>query len=279
MKKEYMRIFIISVINLVCAGVFFGALDSLELRDKVYNDPTLSVLVGGSFSITMAVIALLLYKFLDKKPLHTLGFSFSKTDGLFSVLMSIGILLFHWLLIIGLEKSGFLTITYDADYVSAHHYVLILPFFFSWIVAALHEEVSNRAYIYANMRHLKIMTMLITSSLLFAVLHVFKGLNLYSFILLFVNGILFMYLYVRSGNVWVGTLIHSAMNFSNSFFLNDNPSSKLSLFLLKDIQAAKAVPLLLGFQIALPIFIFVMIQIVYKKKQTTNSSFTNEQSI
>ncbi|GAA3325297.1 hypothetical protein GCM10020331_056600 [Ectobacillus funiculus] len=61
-KRIYADFFIISVINLVCAGVF-GALDSLELRDKVYNDPTLSVLVGGSFSITMAVIALLLYKF------------------------------------------------------------------------------------------------------------------------------------------------------------------------------------------------------------------------
>ena len=74
MKLEYMRIFVLTIITLVVAGIFFGVLGSMGLTEKVYSDPTLIVLVGGGISVLLIGITLLFYKFVDKKPLATLGF-------------------------------------------------------------------------------------------------------------------------------------------------------------------------------------------------------------
>ena len=65
--------------------------------------------------------------------------------------------------------------------------------------------------------------MLIVPSLIFAFMHVFKGLNLIYFISLFMNGFLFMYIYIKSGNIWVGTIIHATMNFCNGYFFDECP--------------------------------------------------------
>ena len=116
MKLEYMRIFVLTIITLVVAGIFFGVLGSMGLTEKVYSDPTLIVLVGGGISVLLIGITLLFYKFVDKKPLATLGFSLKKMDGLFAVSMSVVVLLCYWLFMKGLEKAGFLKIEYATEF-------------------------------------------------------------------------------------------------------------------------------------------------------------------
>lgn len=272
MKLEYMRIFVLTIITLVVAGIYFGVLGSMGLTEKVYSDPTLIVLVGGGISVVLIGITLLFYKFVDKKPLATLGFSLKKMDGLFAVSMSVVVLLCYWLFMKGLEKAGFFKIEYATDYFSSHHYLLILPFLFSLLLGALHEEIGNRAYFYANLSHLKVLKLLLVSSLIFAVMHVFKGLNPFYFITLFTGGITFMYLYIKTGNVWVGTIIHATMNFSNSFFLNDNPNVQFTLILLKDLDEAKAYPLYVAYSVGLSALLIVLTKILYKKIQVSHEA-------
>ena len=220
----------------------------------------------GALVYCLIVITLVMYKFLDRKPILTLGFSFKKMDAIFSLMISRGLLVSHWLFIKGVEKAGYVKIDYISDYFSSGQYLLILPFFFAWVLGALQEEVSNRAYFYANLRHLNVIKMLIVSSLIFAFMHVFKGLNLIYFISLFINGFLFMYIYIKSGNIWVGTIIHAMMNFCNGYFFNEDPNTRLSLYVLKDIQEAKALPLLLGFQVGLVVLLFVLTRITYNQR-------------
>ena len=51
MKREYIRILVIIVINIILAGIFFAVLDSLEMREELYANPTLAVIIGGGFSL------------------------------------------------------------------------------------------------------------------------------------------------------------------------------------------------------------------------------------
>ena len=278
MKREYIRIFVIIVINIILAGLFFAVLDSLELREELYANPTLAVIIGGGFSLFLIVIAFVMYKLLDRKPIHTFGFSFNKVDALFAFIISIGLLVSHWLFIKGVENAGYLKINETADYFSSGQYLLILPFFFAWVLGALQEEIINRAYFYANLRHLNVIKILIVSSLIFAFMHVFKGLNLIYFISLFINGFLFMYIYIKSGNIWVGTIIHAMMNFCNGYFFNEDPNTRLSLYVLKDIQEAKALPLLLGFQVGLVVLLFVLTRITYNQKEKLESNLKNQKT-
>ena len=278
MKREYIRILVIIVINIILAGIFFAVLDSLELREELYANPTLAVIIGGGFSLFLIVIAFVMYKFLDRKPIHTFGFSFNKVDALFALIISIGLLVSYWLFIKGVENAGYLKINETANYFSSGQYLLILPFFFAWVLGALQEEIINRAYFYANLRHLNVIKMLIVSSLIFAFMHVFKGLNLIYFISLFINGFLFMYIYIKSGNIWVGTIIHAMMNFCNGYFFNEDPNTRLSLYVLKDIQEAKALPLLLGFQVGLVVLLFVLTRITYNQKEKFESNLKNQKT-
>ena len=279
MKKEYFRIMAMCVVTLLLAGIFFTVLDSLEMREELYANPTLVVIIGGGFSLLLIVITLVMYKFLDRKPILTLGFSFKKMDAIFSLMISIGLLVSHWLFIKGVEKAGYVKIDYISDYFSSGQYLLILPFFFAWVLGALQEEVSNRAYFYANLKHLHMIKMLMVSSLIFAFMHVFKGLNPIYFISLFMNGLLFMYIYLKSGNIWVGTIIHATMNFCNGFFFNDDPNTRLSLFILKDIQEAKAFPLLLGFQVGLVVLLLVITRMTYKNKKNLDQIKRNSKHL
>ena len=159
------------------------------------------------------------------------------------------------------------TIEYKNDFASAGGYLFIFPFLFSWILAALHEEITNRAYFYKNLQHLKMVKMLLVSSFIFAVLHFFKGLNPVYFIILFITGFSYMYIYLKSGTIWVGTIIHAIMNFANSFFLNEDVNSKFSMIILKDIQETKAYALYIAFSIGLNILLLIMTRIFYKRKE------------
>ncbi len=265
MRKEYVRILLLSIINVVVAGGYFAALDLMGLREQVYKDPVLFVLYGGGISAAMIGVALLFYKLVDKKPIRTLGFSFKKGDLLFSLIAGLIVLLCYWLFIKGMEIAHLATIEYDFDYLLSHRYLFIVPFLFGWILAALHEEITNRAYFYKNLLHLRVPRMLIVSSLIFAIMHVFKGLDPVYFLILFITGFSFMYIYLKSGTVWVGSIIHAFMNFANSFFLNEDVSSKISFIILKDIQETKAYALYLAFTIGLNILLLLMTRIFYKK--------------
>jgi membrane protease YdiL (CAAX protease family) len=267
MRKEYIRILIISIINLLAAGVYFAVLDSMGLTKRVYQDPLLAVVWGGGLSVFMIGVTLLLYKFVDRKPLSSLGFSFKKEDQLFSFLGSLIVLLCYWLFIRGMEMAQLITIEYRNDFVSNRGYLFIFPFLYSWVLAALHEETTSRAYFYKNLQHLRMLKMLFVSSFIFAVMHFFKGLNPVYFIILFITGFSFMYIYLKSGTVWVGTIIHAFMNFANSFFLNEDVHSKFSMIILKDIQGTNAYALYFAFSVGLNILLLMMTRIFYKRKE------------
>ena len=81
-----------------------------------------------------------------------------------------------------------------------------------------------------------------------------------------------MYLYIKTGNVWVGTIIHATMNFSNSFFLNDNPNVQFTLILLKDLDEAKAYPLYVAYSVGLTALLIVLTKILYKKIQVSHEA-------
>ena len=237
----------------------------MGIREQVYQDPLLFVVFGGGISVSMIGVALLFYKIIDKKPIRTLGFSIKKGDLLFSLIASLIVFLCYWLFVRGLEIAHLVSFEYDYGFLSSHQYLFIFPFLISWILAALHEEITNRAYFYKNLQHLRLFRMLIISSLLFAIMHVFKGLSPVYFLILFITGISFMYIYFKSGAVWVGSIIHAFMNFANSFFLNEDVNSKFSFIVLKDIQEAKAYALYFAFTIGLNILLILMTRIFYKK--------------
>lgn len=273
-KKAYARILLISVINFVVAGVYIGLLNAFGAIENVYSEPLLFVFVGGGFSAFMIGAVLLVYKFVDKKPLHTLGFSFKKRDLSFSLIGSVVILLCYGLFMVGLENANLLSIEVNEDYVKSFGYLTIFPFLLGWMLGALHEEITNRAYFFQNLQHFRMVKLLIVSSFIFAILHFFKDLNPIYFVILFSSGISFMYIYVKCGTVWVGTIIHAFMNFADDFFFNEQANSNLSLFYLTNIQEEKTYLLYLVFTIGLNVLLIVLVHIFYKEKNRDGGTGT-----
>ncbi|MCL1955213.1 MAG: CPBP family intramembrane metalloprotease, partial [Brevinematales bacterium] len=147
----------------------------------------------------------------------------------------IGIIKDNWLfemihgILIGTVASGLLfaisilinaikVISYDIKYLFS--LIMISEIFNIGIFAFVEEYLTRGCFMTALKTTRKKVIILFTSAILFSLLHIFnKGVTLLSTVNTFLAGILFSYMFIKSGKLWLPAGFHFAWNFLHGSIL------------------------------------------------------------
>lgn len=100
-----------------------------------------------------------------------------------------------------------------------HFSVNQLTYIIVYIFVGFAEEIYGRGYIMSALRQTKnIPVVIIVSSILFALLHSFNpGIGIIAYINLTLVGVLFAYMYLKSGNLWMCIGYHITWNYFQGY--------------------------------------------------------------
>ncbi len=189
---------------------------------EIKNRAAVNVLLIGAISnIGILILILFLIKFLDKDTISSLGLKFTIKDFLFAfstitlVILS-AVIFIYWLKHTqkySIEIRRPLKENKEAEGMLLGIGVLFL--------VALQEEVLFRGYITHNTISYGIPAVIIISTLLFAGIHVLTNkVSIYQFISWLLGGIIFAFIYLISGSIWVAILLHLATDLTNMLLFN-----------------------------------------------------------
>lgn len=232
MKNPYVRIIFTTVVNFVLTFLFFSiVLSMLGIKD-IHSNPYYIGTYGSIISLLITGVILLIFKKVDKMPIKSMGFGLNRKAIIFmisvAVLMSGTTILFLKVFNVDFQfNTEFFWIP--------SNYLLLSVSFIGWFFGAFHEEVSGRGYFYANLRKYGTTKLLLISSLIFMLMHIpVVGLNPYSLLDLFLTGLCFMFIYIKSSSIWVATFVHAFSNFLLEFTLSGKSYSL--------VKVSKAMP-------------------------------------
>jgi membrane protease YdiL (CAAX protease family) len=274
MKKRWdapVRIFLtILITNLLIVGMV-GLLVWLDRFDDLQTN----FIFAHEMYMTVGVLNTLLiiwwYKKVDKKNPWLLGFRFTKKDTLFSIVSVIisllTVLVFIWIL----DKMSIVDAEYRFNQVfTSSFYKLLAIAIAGWFFAALKEEVLARGYFMANLSKHSIPKMILMSAFLFMALHFVMGdFDPFKAASWFKGGIVYAYIYVKSGSLTVSTIIHAAHNLVNDLVIHGSAGA-LVLLNTKVTTADKLV-----YEIALGSLLLCLTYLFYGK----NGLFTPAENL
>jgi len=179
-------------------------------------------LINTFFSLLGTFFVLWLFmKYVDKEKFINLGFHIKNRlkDFNYGIVIGAFILIVGYLLLLFMDEINFKEIVFNPKE------IIITILIYS--IVALVEEVLFRGYILRNlMISFNKYTALIISSLLFSLMHGFNpNIDLFSFIDLFLAGILLGVSYVYTKNLWFPIALHFSWNLTQTF-LGFNVSGK-----------------------------------------------------
>jgi uncharacterized protein len=211
MKNPYVRIIFTSVVNLVLSFLLFSVVLSMLGIKDIHSNPYYIGTYGSIISLLITGVILLIFKKVDKMPIKSMGFGLNRKSIIFmisvAVLMSGITILFLKIFKIDYQFNT------EFFWVPSN-YLLSLVSSIGWFFGAFHEEVAGRGYFYANLRKYGVAKLLWISSLIFMLLHIpVVGLSPYILFDLFLSGLCFMFIYMKSSSIWVVTIVHAFNNF------------------------------------------------------------------
>lgn len=195
------------------------------------------------------------------------GFSFNKKDTLFCIvaliLSFLTVLIFIWFL----DYMDVVIAQYR--FFTGGFYKLLGIACIGWFFAALKEEVLARGYFMANLSRLSIPNAIFISALLFMALHFVMGdLDPYRAASWFTGGIVYAYIYVKSGSLTVSTMVHAAHNLVNDLVIHGSEGA-LVLLSSKVTTADKLI-----YELILGALLILLTYIFYGKNDTLNGLST-----
>ncbi|WP_274365056.1 CPBP family intramembrane glutamic endopeptidase [Paenibacillus thermotolerans] len=214
MKNRYVRIVALNLLQFALLVLLFVGIGAKEFVDPTSNNLYMFALAAGAGSVPAILLTLLFYKYVDNQPLRGLRFGFNRKHVIFSVVSSAFIvgayLVYCWALSVG----GMIDVSLNRNFfANAHAVPMFLSVGFAWFLAAFNEELLDRAYFVANFKHLSPIKLYVYSSILFMILHAFKGLDPFYTTFLLLMGMTFMYVFIKTGSVLAASIPHAAYNF------------------------------------------------------------------
>jgi membrane protease YdiL (CAAX protease family) len=205
--------------------VLIGRFD--DLQTNFYFAHSMYAIVG----IVNTVLILWWYKKLDKQNPWQLGFQIGKKDIFFTSLAVIVSLAMVLGFIAGLDYLGIVRADYRFEQVgTSSFYTLLGAAVIGWFFAALKEEVLARGYFMANLTRWSIPKMLFLSALLFMALHFVMGdFDPFKAGSWLKGGIVYGYIYLKSGSLTVSTIVHAAHNLVNDMVIHGSEGALVLL--------------------------------------------------
>lgn len=166
--------------------------------------------------IMMIVIVVLFAKLIQKRKIHTIGFTKKGFAKEYFVGMVAGFVLFSAAILICVI-TGALKINGLSAQIPVF---LITMYFLGYLVQGMAEEVLCRGYFMVSVaRKYSMITAILVNALVFAALHLFNnGITVLAFINLTLFGIFASVYFIKRGNIWGIAALHSVWNFVQGNF-------------------------------------------------------------
>lgn len=216
------RIFSSIVLTNVLIIAMVGVLIYLNLFDDLKTDFLFAHSMYFTLGVLNTVLLFILIRVVDKKNPWQLGFGLTKKDAIFSLIAT------------ALSLLCVLTFIFILDYLNivvaqfTFKKVLTIDFYWllgiamiGWFFAALKEEVLARGYFMMNLTRFSIVNMILISAFLFMALHFVMGdFDPFKAASWFKGGIVYAYIYLKSGSLTVATIVHAAHNLVNDLVIH-----------------------------------------------------------
>lgn len=221
MKTGLIRIISICVINFLLNYLLLFPLGLF----KYLATPELKMfgIVGIVVSGIPALATLLFYKLIDRKPFGALGFTFKRKDILFSISSFTITIVLMMLVVMIASNKGVISAEWNIEaFTKVSFYFSIILVFATWFIAAFYEELLFRGYFTANLSFLSTKKLYVITSVIFMIFHIFKGLDIFSILILMVMSGVFLFVYLKSGSLLPGTFAHMIFNFTTSHLVGNS---------------------------------------------------------
>jgi membrane protease YdiL (CAAX protease family) len=256
-----MRIFISILLTNVLIISMVGLLVWLNLFDNLQTDFTFAHTMYMTVGILNTIIILVLFHKVDKKNSKILGFGMKKLDILFSIASIAVSFLCVISFIFILDQLEIVAADYQFEKLLTGPFYKILGLaMVGWFFAALKEEVLARGYFIANLTKTSIPTAIMVSAILFMALHFIMGdFDPYKAGSWLKGGIVYAYIYIKSGSLTVSTITHAAHNLVNDLVIHGSEGA-LVLLNIKVTTADKLV-----YELALGTLLLILAYLFYGK--------------
>ncbi|MGG7619031.1 lysostaphin resistance A-like protein [Bacillus coreaensis] len=220
----YKKITMIHLLFLLVMLVFAGGYAMFGLLDHIRTDITLlhfnNILMGA----TLTILVLYVFSKNNKVSVKRLGWHLTLKDLNFILVVFFVTLCTLGLFIIVLKQNKTLNVTLRLDrFKEFPYYLLLLWAVLGWMLAALKEEVLSRGFVLFNLTQMNIGKMILVSAVVFMVLHIpTNGFDVFKMFSWFMGGVVYAYIYIKSGSLSVATIIHMIHNFLNDWVIGNN---------------------------------------------------------
>lgn len=206
-----------SILSSIIIGVILPLTGDLNVetmefskRGKLIYD-SISMIMRFAQEIIMIVVPILAWKYIIKRPLYNMGLKSIKKHykelliglllGIVSMTAVFCILLF--------SKNA------TVDTWTPHFTTDIFIYLIIFILVGIAEEVFGRGYVMSVLRQTRsIPVIVIVSALVFSALHSSNpGVGLLPYVNIALVGVLFAYMYLKSGNIWMPIGFHITWNY------------------------------------------------------------------
>lgn len=235
-----------------------------------------SIIVNLFATLMMILVAFVFCRFIQKRPLRTLGF---KKEGIvkeYAIGIVAGFLVFSAAVLLcvvtGALKLNGLSSTFSAG--------IFLLYVIGFMIQGMAEEVLCRGYFMVSMgRRYPIVIGILANSLLFAFLHLLNtGITVLAFFNLILFGVFASLYFLRRGSIWGIGAFHSVWNLVQGNFYGiqvsgiETQSSVLSSDMVsgKEIWNGGAFGLEGGLGVTIVYLAGILILLVLKKKESTS---------
>ncbi|MFN2120827.1 MAG: lysostaphin resistance A-like protein [Anaerolineales bacterium] len=177
--------------------------------------------IGAIGNLCVLASTLLLFAFVDRRPMSALGLSFSARDVLFGAGGTLLIFAFAGGFIAMMQQLGRLEVRLRNPASGPGGGAVLAEGIVVLLVVALQEEVLYRGYVTLNLLPFGPIVVIVTSTILFAAIHVLTNRASPAQIASWLaGGLLFAVIYLVSGSIWVPVLLHFAIDLSNMLVFN-----------------------------------------------------------
>lgn len=221
------RIVLAIVITFLIFGVIAGGLQAFGKFDDMLTNyvwmQSMFALVGALNTFALLV----LYQRVNRKNPMQLGFLLNRKHMVFSLFCVIITLFTVVGFVIILDLQNKVSITFEWEtFLTANFIKFLFIGMVGWFLAALKEEVLARGYFMANLNSFGFWKMLFISSFLFMAMHfVTNGFDVMKAGSWFLGGIVYGYIYLKSGSLIVSTIVHAAHNQLNDLVIHGSEAA------------------------------------------------------
>jgi|GEM_PF-4144312 len=264
----YSRIAIASAATLLIILAFAGTYMLTGVMDTVLENSWLFHLNNVVMGSVWVVVVLKLLRTWERKGLPALGIQLNILDVYFLV----AALLISLAFLVGFTAyqgahNNVVRIRYES-FRDVRYLMLFGASCLGWTAAAFKEELLSRGFVLYQLRYVKAHKAVAVSAVLFMLLHLpTGGVNLYHAISWFLGGLLYAYVYVKSGSLMVSTGLHAIHNLLNEWVIGRSPD--FSVVLLEQ-PVADADKLL--YEAALKGTLLIVVFLMYKRKSSLLST-------